>query len=103
MELDREYICDNAGARHIRGRIKTPVHRIIKRANRGPAIAWVAPKFHAVRIRDHYWIEVYNARTGRVIYRSDSFGLEDAIEHCHRAVGVARWAWQMDLKRKDLQ
>lgn len=78
-------------ATHLRGRIGAPRYRT-KRVGR-----WRTQK-----VCDHYWFEVYNERTGKVLLRSDAFGIEDAIEKCSEAVAIARGALFWSLRRKDL-
>ncbi len=77
-DLDHQFTC----ASHIRGIVKN-----YTRSENGYA---------------HYWWEVINTRTGKVIARSDAFGLTSAIASCSEAVYVARGAMFWSLRAKDL-
>lgn len=101
-EID-QYVCSNSGASHIRGKILPPQWRITLEHGVAPSIGWVAPRRYGVRKKDYYWVEVWNTRTNKLIYRGDAYGWDNAVLLADRATGVARWAWQMDIRRKALQ
>lgn len=86
-----DYICNNNGAKHLRAKIHPPEWRIVE-LNGGTL---------GMR-RDYYWVDVVNTNTGKVVYRSDAFGFENAVKLADQAVGTTRWAWSMGLKQKDL-
>jgi len=92
---------DNYGARHIRGKVGEPVWRTQVRSETGfhgfgsSLVTWK-------NVRDHYWFEVVNTKTGKVVYRSDEFGHEAAMTECAKRVAIAREAWFMNLRAKDL-
>lgn len=91
-------------AGHIRGRVEAPKLRRTSRCSRtsswfgGRPFRWASTTW----VRDHYWFEVYNERTGEILIRSDAFGFDDAMTSCAEAVGIARGALFWDLRRKDL-
>ena len=90
--------CTNRGSWHLRGRILPPTQRAVHERER--AGRWVM--WRKTFVCDHFWFEVVNTRTGKVVYRSDAFGWDEAVRECSRAVGVIRWAWAMDVRRKEL-
>lgn len=50
-----------------------------------------------------FHIEIVNTSTGRVIYSDDTGSLSACCDYAHKYVNVARTAWTMDLRTKDLQ